>query len=260
MIILILKLRNNNFLTCDIMIPNLKDIVADLLNAPDRVKFKELLKNNLEEFNEIEFKGDYIEYDKIAKHILAMANTDNGLIIIGVDEKNNELNPRGIELRDKTDIKNKLANILPDLLEYEIFDFKYDNHVEWDKVRNKNFQMIAIYFTPEKIPFLSKIEKNNVKPFEIYCRRSNSSDKVRQEDINRILDTRINSFEKNVGFNLRKELDDLKTLTIYSNSSNLLAFSITNPLFLDIIQNLQEKKIKRIEKGLNIENMGDGNY
>ena len=39
---------------------NLKDIMADLLNAPDRVKFKKLLKNDLEEFNELEFKRDYL--------------------------------------------------------------------------------------------------------------------------------------------------------------------------------------------------------
>lgn len=237
------------------MISNIKEIVADLLNAPDRVKFKELLKNNLEEFNELEFKGNYIENDKLAKHILAMANTDNGLIIFGVDEENDKLNPIGIKLKDKTDIKNNLANMLPDNLEYEIFDFRYDDNVEWDKIRNKCFQMITIKFTPEKIPFLSKIEKKHLKPFEIYCRRNNSSDKVRQEDIDNILNIRLNSFKENHGFNLNNELEELRLLTTYCNSTSLLSLSVFNPLFLDFIKEFVKKKTKRIEINLKIDNI-----
>jgi len=239
------------------MVPNIKDILADLLNSPDRVKFKELLQNNLEEFNEIEFKGSYIDYWKLAKHILAMANTDNGIIIFGVEEANSKLYPKGIELKDKTDIKNNLANFLPDNLEYEIYDFNYDNNVEWKKLKNKSFQMIIVTFTPEKIPFLSKTEKNKLKPFEIYCRRSNSSEKVRQEDINNILNARINSSDGNFGFNLIKELNDLKILDNYTNTSYLLTFAVNNPRFLDDIKVFRRKKIKRIEKGLGIENIED---
>lgn len=241
------------------MISNIKDILADLLNAPDKVKFKELLQNNLEEFNELEFKGSYIEYYKLAKHILAMANTGNGIIIFGVEEENNKLYPNGIELRDKTDIKNNLGNFLPDNLEYEIYDFNYDDNVEWKKLKNKSFQMVTVIFTPEKIPFLSKTEKENVKPFEIYCRRNNSSDKVRQEDINRIFGARINSSDRNFGFNLKKELDDLKILDNYLNTSHLLAFTLNNPTFLGDISDFRRKKVKRIEKGLGIENIGDIN-
>jgi len=231
---------------------DIKEIVANLLNAPDRVKFRELLQNNLEEYNELEFKGDYIKYDKLAKHILAMANTNNSLIIFGVDEEDNKLNPIGIELKDKTDIKNGLKHYLPDSLEYEIHDFKYGNEPEWKKIKNKDFQMITIRFTPDKIPFLSKIEKGVVKPFEIYCRRSNSSEKVRQEDIERILNARINSSTNNNEFNLEKELNELKILNSYNNPLYQLLF-VNDYYFIKLVKKFEEKKIKLIEKELGID-------
>lgn len=235
---------------------NLKDIMADLLNAPDRVKFKKLLKNDLEEFNELEFKRDYLSYDKLAKHILAMANTDNGLIIFGVEETEDNLDPIGIKLRDKTDIKDNLSNYLPNTLKYEIYDYKYDNDSEWKKIKNKNFQMIAIYFTPEQIPFLSKKDKGVLNQVDIYCRRNNSSNKVRQEDLEQILNARINSSANSNGFDLRKDLEELKILTSYTTPFVKLA-NFYNEGFLKLIKRFTEKKIKLIEKELKIEDINN---
>ncbi|MBR3141419.1 MAG: ATP-binding protein [Methanobrevibacter sp.] len=233
---------------------NLKDLVADLLNAPDRVKFKELLKNDLEEFNELEFKGDYLPYDKLAKHILAMANTGNGLIIFGVEETEDNLDPIGITLKDKTDIKDNLSNYLPNTLKYEIFDYKYENDTEWKKIKNKNFQMITIHFTPEQIPFLSKKDEKSVKQHEIYCRRNNSSNKVRHEDLEQILNTRITSSKNINEFELKKELDELKILTSYTAPFIKLA-NLYNEEFFSLIENFKERKIKLIEKKLKIEDI-----
>lgn len=233
-----------------------KDKIADLFNSPDRIKFRDFLKSDLEEFDELEFKKDYISYDKLAKHILAMANTNNGIIIFGIEEdKQHKLTPVGIELRDKTDIKNKLSQIIPDLLEYEILDFKYENEVEWNKIKNMKFQMIIVKYTPESIPFMSKIEKGVVKPHEIYCRRSNSSDKVRQEDIDKILNNRINSSLNNQNIkSLSDELQQLEILTAELSGVKSLLHTF-NPTYRELVKNFARKKIILIEKELGVENI-----
>ena len=233
---------------------NIKDIMADLLNAPDRVKFKELLKNDLEEFNELEFKRDYLPYDKLAKHILAMANTDNGLIIFGVEETEDILNPIGITLKDKTEIKDNLSNYLPNTLKYEIYDYKYDNDSEWKKIKDKSFQMIVIYFTPEQIPFLSKKDKGELNQLDIYCRRNNSSNKVRQEDLEQILNTRITSSTNRNEYDLKKELNELEIMTSYTTPFVKLTH-LYNDEFLNIVEEFKQKKIRLIEKELHIENI-----
>ena len=227
----------------------LYETMASLINDPDRIKFRELLKNHTGESDEIEFKGDYIEYPKLAKHILAMANSGGGLIIFGVSEDDNhKLTPTGLDLKDKTDIQNKLSNYLPETLEYYIENYEYDNNVEWDKIKDKNFQIITILQNLNKIPFVSKKDGDSLKRNRIYCRRNSSSDEATYEDLQEILDKRISDSLNHEKTNLTIDLEQLETLTSYFSIQKKPFYMFTNPTFLAIVEELSKQKIEIIKE------------
>lgn len=132
----------------------IKEQFARVFENPDRINFRNLLKNLTGEYDELEFKEKEIEYPKLAKHILAMANTNGGIICYGVCETDNKLKPVGItRIDDITDMKKKLGKYLPYELSYEIYNISYDKSVEWKELINKSFILIIIEFEPEHIPF-----------------------------------------------------------------------------------------------------------
>lgn len=225
-----------------------KETIATLLNDPDRVKFRELLKNHTGESDELEFKENYPEDPRLAKHIIAMANTGGGLIIFGVEEKDNKFTPIGLTLRDPTDIRNKLSHYLPHELKYRIDDFTYDDEVEWDKIKNKNFQTIIVEPNLEHIPFLSKKEGKDLKQNIVYCRRNSSSDIATYEDLQEILDKRINYSMEYEKTNLKIDLEQLETLYYYRNPFKIPWYKIYNPLFLTELNKLITEKKKIIKE------------
>jgi len=133
----------------------IKEQFARVFENPNRVNFRNLLKNLTGEYDELEFKEKEIEYPKLAKHILAMANTNGGIMCYGVRETDNGLKPIGItKIDDITDMKKKLGKYLPYELNYEIYIISYDESVEWKELKNKSFILIIIEFEPEYITFL----------------------------------------------------------------------------------------------------------
>ena len=236
-------------------IKNNKEQVAELFNSPNRVTFREFLKTNTGEYNDIDFKGDYIENSELAKHIIAMANSGGGVITFGIEEdENNSLNPVGIELKDKTEIEQDLSNYIPNSLDYELHIFQYEDEVEWKKLKNKNFLMITVQYTPEKIPFLPKKDGGKINMQDIYCRKNSSTKKVDYEDIQEILVKRFESNEKIIyGNDLEDDLNQLQILTSYISLPKSLLF-INNTLFKSIITELTTRKIAMIEKELKIPN------
>ena len=220
-----MKLKNN------------KEQAAELFNSPDRVTFREFLKTNTGEYDDIEFKGDYIEEYKLAKHIIAMANSGGGIITFGIEEdENNILTPLGIEIKDKTEIKEKLSNFIPNALDYELHVFQYEDEVEWKKLKNKNFLLITVNYNPKKIPFL----------------KNSSSKIVTYEDIQEILEKRVANSENTLYENdLEEDLNQLQILTSYLVFPKSLLFT-QNILFKDIVHELTKKKISMIKKDLKI--------
>lgn len=195
---------------------NVHDYFPEFLNNPTPENFKKLIKDNTGESDYLEFKEYYPKNYKLVKTILGMANSGGGIIIIGIDD-NREL--KGLkELKDKTDIGNKLSNYLPKNLIYEIHDIKYDEKEKDDNLKDKQFQLIIIDDTPDRIPFLSLKEENNndetvLYNTIIYCRKSTSTEPSNQEDIKEIMERRVNS-KVQIGVNEFKE--DLKQLeTLY---------------------------------------------
>ena len=230
----------------------IKEKFAKLFDDPNRETFKIALNNLTGEYDDLEFKEQEIDVHTLAKHILAFANTSGGVICLGVKESDNGLIPNGIDnSSDSTDLKKKLSKYLPYNLDYEVHPIDYDDNELWEEVRNKSFKIITVEFTPEYIPFMPMKGSADYDRTDIFCRKNSSTNRCEYDDLQNILNKRI-SASQNI-LNINRELNELELLMKRTSLQYKLVYSINNPDFLKTISQFKEKKIKRIEKGLGIE-------
>lgn len=193
----------------------LKDIVYALLQEPTLDRFREFLHAQLGEHNFIDFKSQWIEGASLAKEILALANSQGGIIVFGVAENENKsIRIDGLsEIRDKAVISNDIKNFISSDLKYEVYDFSYTTS-EYEVLNGKNFQMLVVEDVPEHIPFLAKKESGTLKPNMIYVRRGTSCEIANQEELQKIINRRVNYLHPLNGepLQLDEHLKQLKVL------------------------------------------------
>lgn len=170
----------------------LKDIVYKLLQEPTLDKFRDFLHAETGEHNSIDFKKQWIENASLAKEMLALANSKGGIIVFGVAEnEDSSIYINGLpEIKDKAVISNEIKNFISSNLKYEIYDFSYTSS-EYKALENKKFQILFVEDVPKYIPFLSKKESGTLKQNIIYIRRGTSCEIANEEELNAILDRRI---------------------------------------------------------------------
>ncbi|MDE6953339.1 MAG: ATP-binding protein [Erysipelotrichales bacterium] len=193
----------------------LKDIMYELLREPTLEKLREFLHSQTGEHNSIDFKGQWIENAALAKEILALSNSQGGIIVFGVSENDDKtISISGLpEILDKATISNSIKNYISSNLKYEIYDFVY-NSSEYDELIGKKLQMLVVEDTPEFIPFLSKRESGSLKQNMIYVRRGTSCEIANEEELQIIFKRRINYLNPLNGepLNLEEHLKQLKIL------------------------------------------------
>ena len=193
----------------------LKDIVYALLQEPTLEKFREFLHAQLGEHNSIDFKEQWIEGASLAKEILALANSQGGIIVFGVaenDDKSTRIEGL-VTIKDKAVISNDIKNYLSSDLKYEVYDFSYTTS-EYETLNGKHFQMLVVEDTPDHIPFLAKKESGSLKQNMIYIRRGTSCEIANQEELGALLKRRINFMHPLNGepLGLDEHLNQLKEL------------------------------------------------
>lgn len=171
----------------------LKDQVYSLLQEPTLEKFREFLHSQTGEHNAIDFKRQWIENAALAKEMLALANSQGGFIVFGVEENEDKsVCATGLsEIKDKAVISNGIKNFISSNLKYEIYDFSYTSS-EYKALEGKKFQMLVVEDTPEHIPFLSKKESGSLKQNMIYIRRGTSCEIANEEELQIIFNRRMN--------------------------------------------------------------------
>lgn len=195
---------------------SLKENFAKFFEKPSREGLREILKNNVGEQDNLEFKEDYPVYSKLSKHMLAIANSGGGCIIIGVAESGDELNPVGIEsFFDKADIDKGLRRYLPNELKYEVLDFHFKDS-EYNSIKGKKYQVIFIDYDPGLIPFVSLNDGEGIKKNAIYIRRGTNSEEVDYHGLQSLLNNRIETqYSSRSEIELKEHIEQLKIL--YSN-------------------------------------------
>ena len=239
---------------------------ARFFEKPNRESLRELLKNNHGEFSNCDFKEEWPDLGKIARHLLGMGNSGGGCLILGVAETEDKtLYPKGLDkLLDKSEFHNAMEKFLPPHLldEIDIQDYSY-NASEYPKIVGKKFQVVFVVFDPKHLPFIATSEGKNIKNNAIYTRRGTSTVEVNYEELQNIINRRIETgYSSQHEMDLETHIQQLKILYRQINKFNN-PFRIAVPSlfnddemeFKDFIINMIEKKKKRIEIDLDVDNL-----
>jgi hypothetical protein len=187
---------------------------AKFFAAPSREGLRDLLKNHVGEFDNLDFKQNWPEFHKLARHILGLANSGGGCLCTGMKEKDDKtFEPVGVEqLLDKADLKKGIQKFIPSQVRYEIVDFSYDDR-EYGKLVGKKFQIIFVEDIPEYIPFISKSDGVDIQESVIYIRRGTSTEKANYEELQELINRRIETgYSSQEEFGLNRHLSELRIL------------------------------------------------
>lgn len=187
---------------------------ARFFEAPTREGLRDLLKNNIGETDYLDFKESWPSFPKVAKHILALANSGGGGLVVGAKEREGG----GIEASglaaptDKADIAKALAGYLPNTVKYEILDFAYEDS-EYPSLKGKAFQVVLVEFDPKYLPLLALKEGEGIKRNMVYVRNGTSTTEAGHEELQRIINARVatgHSTKKSL--QLTEHIEQLKIL------------------------------------------------
>ena len=119
-----------------------KDQLYEVMKEPNRENVRILLQNHLGEEDNLDFKKDWLDKEKEAKHILAMANTGGGCVVFGVAQQHDgTFVPEGVaKLKDPAELRKEVGRYLPSEVKYHLKDFVFENS-EYEALKGKKIQM-----------------------------------------------------------------------------------------------------------------------
>ncbi|MCA1054514.1 ATP-binding protein [Rossellomorea aquimaris] len=160
--------------------------LRDFLKNPSHESLKDLLLHNTGETDYVDFKSDWIEFSKLAKHVLAISNSGGGCIIIGVmqyDDGSVELKGLSDEaFLDKADVDNKLQHLLPKYLRYRTEDFIFTKDIH-PLLNTKRFQVLIIDYDPRYVPYTSIVNRGELRYGAIYVRQGTKTIEANNEKL-----------------------------------------------------------------------------
>ncbi|MEH7181126.1 AlbA family DNA-binding domain-containing protein [Neobacillus vireti] len=222
--------------------------LKQFVKNPSHESLKELLLTNTGETDFLDFKTKWTEFSKMAKHILAIANSGGGCIIVGVNQNDEgAILLTGLkedDFLDKADIDNKLANLLPKYLKYRTEDFQFDG--DQQNLSDKRFQVLIIEYDPKYVPYTSIIQRNELRYGAIYVRQGTKSLEATNDKLVEIILRKVQSGGSGVNeYTLKEHLDQLKEL--YEELATQ-----KNTDYAHFIAELIERKKERIRHLLDI--------
>jgi predicted HTH transcriptional regulator len=187
-----------------------KEEISKLFESPTREGLRDVLRNNLGEFSNLDFKEILPAYPKLARHLLAMANGEGGCIVVGVAEKDDRsIEIKGVtKIEDKSDINKGIKKFLPNNLidKVNIIDLSYEES-EYPTLKGKAFQIILIETDTKHLPFISMASGDGIQTNKIYVRKGTESEEAGHDDLQKILNLRLET-----GYSSRGEIDLVKHL------------------------------------------------
>ena len=168
--------------------------ITKFFENPTRDKFKELVQFNTGEYDNLDFKKEWPDSSKLAKHVLAFSNSGGGVIVIGVEETDEKiLKSVGIEsIQDNANISMQLKPYIPSNIKYDVIDYIYQTS-DYGELNGKSFQVILIEYDPTIIPVVCMKEGKCVKENAIYVREGTSSVLAGYDNLQRLLNNRIDT-------------------------------------------------------------------
>lgn len=190
------------------------EIFANFFAQPTREALREILRKNTGETDYLDFKGSWPDIAKLAKHVLALANSGGGALVIGVtQESNGHLVPSGLSsIKDKAAIIPPLSAYLPKTIEYHILDFSFTAS-EYTTLIGKSFQVLLVEDEPKYMPFLALKDADGMRANAIYVRSGTSSTEASHLELQSVINRRIETGHSNQPtLDLDKHLGQLRSL------------------------------------------------
>jgi predicted HTH transcriptional regulator len=224
--------------------------LKDFLQNPIHDTLKELLLHNTGETDFLDFKAKWIDLTKLAKHVLAIANSGGGCIIVGVSQKaDGSVSLDGLadqDFLDKADVDNKLDKYLPNWLKYRTEDFIFDRN-EIEPFQGKKFQVLIIEYDPKYVPYTSIISRGELRYGAIYVRQGTKSIEASHEKLVDIVLRKVRSGDSySTELSLQEHLTQLRQLYHERHKQS-------NDEYDQFIQRAIELKQQRIEQVLDIQ-------
>lgn len=222
---------------------------AKFFDNPTRTSLRTLIQNNIGETDYLDFKEAWVEYPKLAKHILAFANTQGGALIIGIKEnKDGTTNPVGIKkLIDKEKINKGLKKYLPNSVIWEVYDFVYKED-KYPKLQGRKFQVLIVEYDPKQIPILCLKSGDDIKSNVLYIRNGTSTTEANHNDVQQIINKRLDTgYSSKNNVILYEHLEQLKTLYKQKENSRFL-IPIVKKDYYDFLSKLIKQKRDMIDK------------
>ncbi|HEL3840459.1 TPA: ATP-binding protein [Stenotrophomonas maltophilia] len=167
---------------------------ARFFTAPTREALRDLLRRNIGETDYLDFKADWPALPKLARHILALANSGGGALVVGVSQQTDgSLVPIGLpSLKDKAQLIPPLSGYLPKPLEFEILDFAF-GAAEYEVLVGRSFQVLLVEDNPKLLPFLALREAEGLRTSVVYVRAGTASSEAGHLQLQALLNRRIES-------------------------------------------------------------------
>jgi predicted HTH transcriptional regulator len=228
---------------------NVVPSLQHFLQSPSHDNLKEVLLNNSGETDFLDFKMKWSDFTKLAKHILAIANSGGGSIIVGVlQNEDGSVSLTGVKdehYLDKADIDNKLQHLLPKYLKFRVEDFYFSNE-ETTVLKSKLFQVLLIEYDPKYVPYTSISNRNELRYGAIYIRQGTKSMEATNEKLVEMIVRKVQTggSESN-DLTLKEHLLQLKDLIEELDGSNPQEYQ-------DFIKHIITLKKKRIQQYLDL--------
>jgi predicted HTH transcriptional regulator len=224
-------------------------VLQNFLKNPSHENLKEVLLQNSGETDFLDFKMKWSDFSKLAKHILAIANSGGGSIIVGVSQNEDGsaslIGVKDEHYIDKADIDNKLQHLLPKYLKYRVEDFYFSN-CEITVLNGKLFQVLLIEYDPKYVPYTSISNRNELRYGAIYIRQGTKSLEATNEKLVEMIVRKVQTGVSDTNeLSLSEHLSQLKCLFELSDES-------THPDYQDFVKQLISNKKKRIQQYLDL--------
>ena len=186
---------------------------ATFFENPSRETLRDLLRHNVGEFNELDFKLEWPGKSSLGRHILAVANSKGGCIVLGVED--GTMDPKGLaEPRDKADVFRDLAKYVPAPLveELSVATFAYAAS-DYPKLKGKTFQVLFISDYAGRIPFIAISDGRNIRKAAVYVRKGTESIEADYDGLQRLINRRLETgLSSSAELDLREHLAQLRIL------------------------------------------------
>lgn len=218
---------------------DIKEYMYKFLQEPTRENFIDIVFNGVGEQNCIDFKKIWIEPQKLSEIILGMANVGGGVIILGVEEKEDgTIEAVGLnEIFDKEKQHSKIIRFLPATIKFDILDFDFSDEA-YSKIENKMYQMILIQSDDKDLPYMWNKDSNENQIGCVFIRKGTKTVRANSGELSELIDKKIRSmYTEGSKLALEEHLDQLKILYKYvGERENVIHKSI-----LDVGKVLSEK-------------------